>query len=90
MKAFRIIALLEGVSFLLLLLVGVPLKYMMDMPLPNKIIGMIHGLLFIAYVVQAYQVKESEDWSMKQFLVILIASIVPGGTFYADKKYLRA
>ena len=89
MKLFRIIALLEGLSYILLLFVAVPIKYYLGDPTFVKLLGMPHGLLFIAYVAFAIFLKEDQNWSLKVLLLILFASIVPFGTFYIDKAYLR-
>ena len=51
---------------------------------------MPHGLLFVAYIALAYLLKSDLKWSTKDFGVVLLASIIPFGTFYVDKKYLRA
>jgi integral membrane protein len=89
MKAFRIIAFLEGISYLLLLFVGVPMKYMMDNPTMVKAMGMPHGVLFMAYLVMALAFKSKQGWKFWEFMLILAASILPFGTFYVDKKYLK-
>jgi integral membrane protein len=85
--AFKIISYLEGISYLLLLFVGVPMKHFMDNPVVVKSLGMPHGLLFIAYIIMAIYVKGLFNWNRKTFLIVLLASIVPFGTFYIDKKY---
>lgn len=89
MKLFRWIAFGEGLSFLLLLFVGVPMKYMMDNPAMVKAMGMPHGILFMAYIFIAIYVREQKEWKGKDFALILAASLIPFGTFYVDKKYLR-
>jgi len=86
---FRIISYLEGISYLLLLFVGVPLKYFGDNEILVKSLGMPHGLLFISYVFMAFFIKPEFKWNNKDFFIILIASIIPFGTFYVDKKYLK-
>ena len=88
-KLFRIIALLEGVSYILLLFIATPIKYLANDPQYVKMLGMPHGLLFIAYVVLAFLLKSEYKWNSRQFLVVLIASVIPFGTFYVDKKYLK-
>ena len=88
-NTFRIIAFLEGVSYLLLLFVAVPIKYNLGDPAYVKLLGMPHGLLFMAYLVLAYLLKDDQKWERKTFLIILAASVVPFGTFYIDKKFLR-
>ena len=88
-NTFRIIVFLEGVSYLLLLFVAVPIKYNLGDPAYVKLLGMPHGLLFMAYLVLAYLLKDDQKWERKTFLIILTASVIPFGTFYVDKKYLR-
>lgn len=89
LKTFKILALLEGISYILLLFVGVPLKYWGGNDIMVRSLGMPHGLLFVAYVVLAIALKESQKWNLKEFFIILIASIIPFGTFYIDYKYLK-
>lgn len=89
-KLFRIIALLEGVSYLLLLFVAVPIKYLSNDPQYVKMLGMPHGLLFIGYVILAFLIRPDFKWNSRQFFVILIASVIPFGTFYVDRKYLKS
>lgn len=85
----RIISLLEGVSYLAILFVTMPLKYLFASPEPNKMIGMIHGFLFLAYIVFAFLVREEKKWDLKTFIIILLCSVIPFGTFWMDYKYLR-
>ena len=86
---FRVVSFLEGTSYLLLLFVDVPVKYWMNDPQYVKLLGMPHGLLFVGYIVLAFLLKSELNWSIKKLGVVLIASILPFGTFYVDKKYLR-
>jgi len=86
---FRVIAFLEGVSYILLMTVGLYCKYQLDDPSYVKLLGMPHGLLFMAYLVLAYLLKDDQKWERKTFLIILAASVIPFGTFYIDKKFLR-
>jgi len=86
---FRVVSFLEGTSYLLLLFVAVPVKYWMNDPQYVKLLGMPHGLLFVGYIVLAFLLKSELNWSIKKLGVVLIASILPFGTFYVDKKYLR-
>jgi len=88
-SALRLIALLEGVSFLLLLGVAMPLKYYWDMPLAVKYTGMAHGILFIMYVLLVLVVRSDKEWSLKTTFIALIMSIIPFGTFYADVAIFR-
>ncbi len=87
--SFRFISYLEGISYLLILFVTMPLKYMFESPEPNKIIGMAHGVLFLLYIVFAIMVKFEKQWNTKTLAIVLLCSIVPFGTFWMDKKYLR-
>lgn len=82
---FRIVALAEGISFLILLGIAMPLKYMMGMPLAVKIMGSIHGFLFIAFVALAWNVKNELLKNYWWFLKALLASVIPFGTFVLDK-----
>lgn len=89
LKTFRILSILEGISFLLILFITMPLKYMYDNGAPNKVIGMAHGFLFIAYVVMAIMMKSPMKWNNKTVGIVLLCSIIPFGTFWMDKKYLQ-
>ena len=88
-KLFKIIALLEGLSLLLLLFFAMPMKYVMEEPVYVKVIGMAHGILFIVYIILAVILKIEENWDWKKFGIICIASIIPFGTFYIERKYLK-
>jgi len=85
---FRIVAFLEGISYLSLA-ITMYYKYVHAIGLPNKIVGMFHGILFILYVAMAFGLRKKYDWSFSKFAIILIASLIPFGTFYIDHKYLR-
>jgi len=85
----RVIGFIEGVSFLLILFITMPLKYYAEMPGPNKVIGMVHGLLFVLYVLAVVQCKIEYNWPSKKTFLALLASIVPFGTFWADAKLFR-
>ncbi|WP_411767515.1 DUF3817 domain-containing protein [Winogradskyella sp. A3E31] len=86
---FRLIALLEGVSYILLLFVATPIKYLQGDPQYVKLLGMPHGILFMAYIVLAIWLKPEYNWNQRSFITVLIASIIPFGTFYVDKKFLK-
>ena len=85
----RILGFLEGISYLMLFGISMPLKYGFDMPGPNKVIGMAHGLLFVLYVFYVVMAKFEYRWNGKKTLLALLASLVPFGTFWADKKLFR-
>jgi integral membrane protein len=86
---FRVVSFLEGTSYLLLLFVAVPIKYWMNDPQYVKLLGMPHGLLFVTYLVIAFLIKSELKWNNKTLGVVMLASVIPFGTFYVDKKYLR-
>ena len=89
-KAFRMIGTLEGISFLLLLGIGMPLKYMAGIPEVVKVVGWAHGLLFVLYVGAVVQAKFTLNWSIKQVFFALLASVIPFGPFIVDRQYLKA
>lgn len=89
LKTFRIIAFLEGLSYILLLFVGVPLKYLAGNAVMVKMLGMPHGVLFVAYIILALLIREEKKWDLKSSAIVLLASVLPFGTFYVDRNYLR-
>ena len=89
MKLFRIIVLLEGLSYILLLFLAVPVKYFLGDHTYVKLLGMPHGILFVAYLGFAFYFKQEQNWSMKKLSIILLGSVIPFGTFYVENKYLR-
>lgn len=86
---FRIISFLEGVSYLLLLFIATPIKYIHGNTEYVKLLGMPHGILFVLYILVAILMKQKSNWNLKTFGIILVGSIVPFGTFYVDKNFLR-
>ena len=87
-KIFKIIALLEGVSYLLLLFIATPLKYFSNNNTYVKLLGMPHGILVIAYLIFTLLLKKQMKWSLNNVFVIIICSVIPFGTFWMDKKFL--
>jgi integral membrane protein len=87
-RAFRMIALAEGTSFLILLFIAMPMKYLMGMPLAVRVAGSIHGLLFLLYVARLAKLRSAYEWDNKFSMQAFVASILPFGTFFFDK-YLR-
>ena len=85
-QTLRVIGLLEGISFLLLLFIAMPMKYMLDNPILVKYVGMGHGVLFILFLIVLFSVCERQKWSITMFILGLIASILPFGTFVFDRK----
>ena len=83
---FRRIALLEGISLLILLFIAMPLKYFLDLPSAVKYIGWIHGILFIVYVFLLFTVWIKLKWGIQKVLLAFLASILPFGIFLLEKK----
>lgn len=88
-NTFRIISFLEGLSYILLLFVAVPLKYLAEQGSMVKLLGMPHGILFICYIVLALAIRSKMNWNFKSTFFVLIGSLLPFGTFYIEKKYFH-
>lgn len=85
----RLVAVIEGISYLALFAVTMPLKYLADLPMPNKFVGSAHGILFILYIILAVIFWFVNKWSFKKGFILIIASFLPFATFYVDQKYLK-
>ncbi|WP_028560059.1 DUF3817 domain-containing protein [Paenibacillus pinihumi] len=83
---FRMIALYEGLSYLVLLIIAMPMKYLMDIPQPVTIVGALHGLLFVLYMLALAQVAWQKKWKMDAIAFAIIASIIPFATFYLEAR----
>ena len=102
---FRVVSILEGLSYILLLFFAVPIKYLVGNEVYVKLLGLPHGILFILYIVMAFKIQLGNislkklysikvfnikyTWKAITFCFILLSSLIPFGTFYVDKKYLR-
>jgi len=84
LKKFRLINKIEGYSFLILLFIAMPLKHIASYPIATKIMGMIHGVLFIAFIYQLFMTKEEAPLSAKETTLFFLLSLVPFGTFYTE------
>ena len=89
LKKFRIIYKLEGYSFIVLLFVAMPLKYVLGFAVATKIAGMLHGLLFMVFVYQLFVAKQQTPFSNKESMFYFIMSLVPFGSFYTEKMYVK-
>ncbi|MCZ6672948.1 MAG: DUF3817 domain-containing protein [Verrucomicrobia bacterium] len=89
LNRFRKVAIWEGTSFLVLLLVAMPIKYGLGNPWPVKVAGWAHGILFVAYVLFLFQAITEYSWSFKKSLLGFIASLLPFGPFIFDRKLER-
>ena len=88
---FKIISFLEGVSYILLMFVGMPYKYLESLGKTDvyvKMFGMPHGVLFVAYIVLAIVLKFILKWTVKEFGIVCLLSLLPFGTFFVGK-YLK-
>lgn len=89
LSRLRFVGILEGVSYLLLLGVAMPLKYFMGEPLAVRVVGMAHGVLFMLYLLALVPVALDYKWSWKTVGLGVLASIMPAGPFVFDHKVLR-
>jgi integral membrane protein len=85
----RMIALAEGASFVVLLFVAMPLKYLAGMPLAVRIVGTVHGLLFIVFLAVLYRAATDRRWPLHRALAALVSAVVPFGTFVFDRSIAR-
>jgi len=86
---FRKIAIAEGISFIVLLFVAMPLKYFAGMPMAVTICGGMHGILFIAFVILAREVKSDYQKNFNWLFRAGLASVIPFGTFYMDRQWKK-
>jgi integral membrane protein len=85
----RVVGIVEGISFLLLLGVAMPLKYMAGRPEMVSVVGMAHGVLWLAYIVAVVDVRLTRNWQWSRVAVAVIASILPGGPFVLEPRLRR-
>jgi len=85
----RFIGLWEGISFLVLLGVAMPLKYLAGWPDAVRVVGMAHGILFMLYVATTIQAAMDYEWPFRRTLIVLAASILPAGPFVVDARILK-
>ncbi len=90
MKLFRVVSLIEGCSFLLLLFIAMPLKYYFGMPEAVSLVGMAHGILFMIYTMLSLSLAQKYDWSMGEWGVVLIAGMIPFGFLMINGRLKRA
>lgn len=85
----RLVGLLEGLSFLLLLGVAMPLKYVWGQPQAVRVVGSLHGLLFVVYAFAVLHAWIARRWPIDRAIVAMIAAVVPFGTFVFDRSLRR-
>jgi integral membrane protein len=84
-RRFKWISLIEGLSFLILLGIAMPMKYVMDMPLAVTYVGWAHGILFIVYIYAVFPTAKILNWEFGRTFFALLASILPFGPFIFDR-----
>ena len=84
-KLFAKISFWEGISFVILVFVAMPLKYGLDMPLMVRIVGMAHGILFVGYILQLAYIASFKVWSFKTLAIYALGSLVPFMAFWVEK-----
>ncbi|WP_347549187.1 DUF3817 domain-containing protein [Pseudalkalibacillus hwajinpoensis] len=89
LKLFRGVGYAEGISFLLLLGIAMPLKYLMDLPMAVTIVGALHGGLFVLYLIVILYVTIVKRWSFTKALLAAISSVIPFGPFIFDARLVR-
>jgi integral membrane protein len=89
LRHLRLIGLLEGLSFLALLFIAMPLKYLLGLPIAVRVAGSVHGLLFLLFAAALFRVALERDWPARRSLAAFGASLVPWGTFVLDRQHQR-
>ena len=85
LQKFRLINKIEGISFIILIFIAMPMKYSFGYPIATKVVGMMHGLLVFAFIYQIIEAKKEADFSLKETALYSILSLIPFGSFYTDK-----
>jgi integral membrane protein len=83
---FRLIGFVEGISYLLLLFVAMPIKYMLGDPSYVKVVGMTHGILFIIFIIFQIQAALKYNFPLKDNFIYFFAALIPFGTFFTDSR----
>lgn len=85
----RLVGISEGISYILLLFIAMPLKYLMNLSQPVWYIGWIHGLLFLLFILALIYVTITLEWKFKKVFFAFIAALLPFGTFILDKSWKK-
>ena len=85
----RLVGILEGISYLLLLGIAMPIKYLLGYPLAVRIVGSLHGVLFLWFLVALYRAHRDCRWSLLTSAQLFVASLVPFGFFLVEPKLRR-
>lgn len=89
LNLLRLVGFLEGLSFIVLLFVAMPVKYWLGLPVLVRIVGMAHGLLFLLFVVALFRAASERSWPLLRSALAFGASLVPFGTFFLDRELKR-
>lgn len=82
---FKLVNKIEGISFIILIFIAMPLKYQFGFPIATKIVGMTHGLLVFAFIYQIIEAKKEAGFTLKETALYTVLSLIPFGSFYTDK-----
>ena len=88
-RVFHWVGWTEGMSYLLLILIAMPLKYIWGQPEMVKVVGMAHGLLWLAYIGAAFAMYDKYDWPRKKLFWAFVASLLPAGPFVFEAKAFK-
>lgn len=86
---FRLIAVLEGISYLILLFIAMPLKYFYGMPVAVTYCGWVHGLFFMLFLLTLMQAASDQNWKFGKSFVMFLASLIPFATFPLERKLYK-
>jgi integral membrane protein len=86
---FRKVGLAEGISFLVLLFIAMPLKYVANWPMAVTVVGGLHGVLFVAFIILARETKSEYKKDMKWLATAVLVSLLPFGTIFMDKQWKK-
>ena len=89
LQKFRLINKIEGISFIILIFIAMPLKYSFGYPMATKVVGMLHGLLVFAFIYQIIEAKKEAGFTLKETALYSILSLIPFGSFYTDRLLAR-
>ncbi|WP_328419679.1 DUF3817 domain-containing protein [Micromonospora sp. NBC_00389] len=83
---YRVIAWIVGVALILLVVIGMPLKYAFDNPVVVETVGQAHGFLYMVYLLAAFDLSRRAEWPLKRMLLVMLAGTVPFVSFYAERR----
>lgn len=88
-RQLRGAAMLEGISLLILVLVAMPLKYALGMPIAVRVVGSVHGLLFLVFLSALVRTATERKWPARRSILALVSAMIPGGTLIFDRELRR-